>query len=154
MSASAIDAKSVVPRKGSNYPPALAARVQGREKRALGDVFQLTQFGVNLTTLPSGASSALRHWHAREDEFVYVVEGELTLIDDHGEHVLTAGMCAGFKGGVANGHCLVNRSQAPAAYLEIGSRFQEDHVDYPEEDLMAVKAGGKFSFVRKDGSPY
>ncbi len=151
---SILDAKTVVPRSGTNYLPQFAHVVQGREKRVLGDVFGLTQFGVNLTTLAPGSASALRHWHAREDEFVFVVSGEITLIDDLGEHVLTPGMCAGFKAGVANGHCLVNKSAAPASYVEIGTRAAEESAEYPDVDLKAEKRAGKWSYMKKDGTPY
>lgn len=151
---STLDAKTVVPRSGTNYLPQFAHVVQGREKRVLGDIFGLTQFGVNLTTLAPGSASALRHWHAREDEFVFVVSGEITLIDDLGEHVLTPGMCAGFKAGVPNGHCLVNKSAAPASYVEIGTRAAEESAEYPDVDLKAEKRGGKWSYMKKDGTPY
>jgi len=151
---SILDAKTVVPRTGTNYLPQFAHVVQGREKRVLGDVFGLTQFGVNLTTLAPGSASALRHWHAREDEFVFVVSGEITLIDDLGEHLLTPGMCAGFKAGVANGHCLVNKSAAPASYVEIGTRAAEESTEYPDVDLKAEKRAGKWSYMKRDGTPY
>ena len=151
---STLDAKTVVPRSGTNYLPQFAHVVQGREKRVLGDAFGLTQFGVNLTTLAPGSASALRHWHTREDEFVFVVSGEITLIDDLGEHVLTPGMCAGFKAGVANGHCLVNKSAAPASYVEIGTRASEESAEYPDVDLKAEKRAGKWSYMKKDGTPY
>jgi uncharacterized cupin superfamily protein len=149
-----IQAKEVPARMGSAYPPEFAKAVEGREKRALGDRFGLTQFGVNLTTLPPGAQSAQRHWHESEDEFVYVLEGELVLVDDNGEHLLTPGMCAGFKSAVANGHMLVNRSGAPAHYLEIGTRSPNERANYPDIDLVASKLGGRFVFTRKDGTPY
>ena len=113
-------AADVPARRATVYPPRYAGEVAGREKRALGDRFGLSQYGVNLTTLAPGAWSAHRHWHEKEDEFVYVVDGELTLIDDAGEHVLTPGMCAGFKAGLANGHHLVNKSGRPASYIEVG----------------------------------
>src|SRR5262245_33574055 len=111
-------AKAVVRTKGV-YPGKLRSVTDGREKAALGNVAGLTQFGVNLTRLKPGAGSALRHWHEQEDEFVYVLEGELVLIEDDGEHVLKPGDCAGFKAGVSNGHHLVNKSQRDALYLEI-----------------------------------
>ncbi len=151
---STLDAKTVTPRVGTNYLPQFAHVVQGREKRVLGDVFGLTQFGVNLTTLAPGSASALRHWHAREDEFVFVVSGEITLVDDLGEHVLTPGMCAGFKAGVANGHCLVNKSAGTASYIEIGTRSPEEATAYPDVDLKAVKVAGKWAYTKKDGTPY
>src|SRR5205085_10532375 len=115
----------------------------------LGDVFGLSQFGVNLTELPPGAWLSHRHWHEREDEFVYVLTGEVVLIDDHGEHVLKAGMCAGFKAGVANGHHLINRSDRPAHILEIGSRAPDEHAHYSEANLDAVRRDGKWVITRK-----
>ncbi len=107
-----------------------------------------------MTTLAPGAASALRHWHEREDEFIFVLDGVITLVDDAGAHELTSGMCAGFKAGIANGHHLVNRSQAPASYLEIGTRSAEEVANYPDNDLRGVKTAGKFSFTRKDGTGY
>ena len=151
---STLDPKTVAPRVGTIYPPQFAGSVAGREKRALGDKFGLTQFGVNLTTLEPGGRSALRHWHEREDEFVLVIEGELVLVDDAGEHLMGKGMCAGFKAGVANGHCLLNRSKAPATYVEIGTRSADEVAHYPDVDLKAVKTAGKFTVTRKDGSNF
>ena len=151
---SCVKATDLPSRSGTNYPEAVAAAVRGREKRVLGDTFGLDQFGVNLTTLAPGAASSHRHWHEREDEFIYVLDGEIILVDDAGEHRLTSGMCAGFKAGVPNGHCLVNRSKAPVTYLEIGSRSSEERSTYPDVDLVGVKGGGKWSFTRKDGSPF
>lgn len=147
-------AADVPARRATVYPPRYAGEVAGREKRALGDRFGLRQYGVNLTTLAPGAWSAHRHWHEQEDEFVYVVDGELTLIDDAGEHVLTAGMCAGFKAGLANGHHLVNKSGRPASYIEVGSRADNETAHYPEADMEFRKRGGVASVVHKDGSPY
>jgi len=106
----------------SNYPEPFAARVSGRHKQQLGEVFGLSVFGVNRTRLEPGAESALRHWHGKQDEFVYVLEGEAMLISDEGETRLTPGMCAGFKAGVSNGHHIVNRSKRDFVYLEIGDR--------------------------------
>ena len=151
---STLDPKTVTPRSGTNYPAQYAGIIAGREKRVLGDKFGLTQFGVNLTTLAPGSWSAHRHWHEREDELVFIIEGELTLVDDAGEHVLSAGMCAGFKAGVANGHCLVNKSNAPATYVEIGTRSPEEIAHYPDIDMLATKAGGKFSMTKKDGTSF
>lgn len=148
-----IRATDVAARSSTVYPPEFAPVVSGRSKRALGDQFGLTQYGVNLTVLAPGASSALRHWHEVEDEFVYVLEGELMLIDDAGTHALSAGMCAGFKAGVANGHKLENRSGSPASYLEIGTRSAEETANYPDVDLLGIKSGGRFAFTRKDGTP-
>jgi uncharacterized cupin superfamily protein len=141
-------------RRSTNYPAAFAAVVDGRIKRALGDVGGLTQFGVNLTTLEPGAVSALRHWHTREDEFVYVLAGEVTLITDGGEETLAAGMAAAFPAGEANAHQLVNRGTAPVTYLEIGTRAPDDEVIYPDDDLALVKRDGRRTFVRKSGEPY
>ena len=149
-----LDPKTITPRVGTNYPAEHAAVIAGREKRVLGDSFGLTQFGVNLTTLQPGSWSAHRHWHEREDEFVFVVDGELTLVDDLGEHVLVKGACAGFKAGVANGHCLMNRSDKPATYVEIGTRSPEEVAHYPDIDMKATKSAGKFSMTRKDGSAF
>ena len=152
MKPAAIRASDVAARTRTIYPPEFAPVVNGRSKRALGDQFGLTQYGVNFTVLAPGASSALRHWHAEEDEFVYVIEGDLVLIDDQGAHALTAGMCAGFKAGVANGHKLENRSGNNASYLEIGTRSPEETANYPDVDLVGIKTGGKFAFTRKDGT--
>src|SRR5258707_13826419 len=119
----ALVAADVAPRKTrSNYPEKFAARVGGRVKRPLGDAFGLTIFGVNLTTLPPGAMSALRHAHTRQDEFVYILEGTPTLITDAGETMLKPGMCAGFKAASGDAHHLVNRSESDVVYLEIGDR--------------------------------
>jgi len=148
-----IRALDVAARTTTIYPAPYDQAVRGRAKRALGDLFGLTQFGVNLTVIAPGGASAIRHWHESEDEFVYVVDGELTLVDDAGEHLMTAGMCAGFKAAVPNGHQLVNRSDRPASYLEIGTRAEGDRAHYPGEDLVAVKENGRFRLTRKDGSP-
>src|SRR5688500_11940924 len=115
-----LDPKSVTPKTATVYPTEFAGAVKGREKRALGDFFGLTQYGVNLTTLAPGGWSSHRHWHEHEDEFIFVVEGEIALINGSGEHPLKPGMCAGFKAGVVNGHHLVNNTQTPVTYLEIG----------------------------------
>jgi uncharacterized cupin superfamily protein len=135
------------------YPAAFAAGFEGRIKRALGDAGGLTQFGVNLTTLEPGAMSAHRHWHAREDEFIYVLEGELTLITDAGEEVLGPGMAASFPAGEANGHQLINKGMSPATYLEIGTRSADEDADYPDIDLRLRKRDGKPVFLRKSGEP-
>jgi uncharacterized cupin superfamily protein len=150
----AIVAREIEARTGTIYPPRYAAALAGREKRVLGDVFGLSQFGVNLTTLQPGAWSSQRHWHEREDEFIYVVDGEIVLIDDAGEHVLTPGMCAGFKAGVPNGHHLVNKSARPATYVEIGTRSNDENGHYPEADMAFKKRDGKATITRKDGSAY
>ena len=141
--------------KASNYPEPFAGRMTGREKRPLGDVFGLTNFGVNLTRLKPGAQSALRHAHSLQDEFVYILEGTATLLTDAGETVLTPGMCAGFKAGTGNGHCLINQSGADVVYLEIGDRTKGDAGSYPDDDIAArMGADGRWRFTHKDGTPY
>ncbi|MQA64832.1 MAG: cupin domain-containing protein [Alphaproteobacteria bacterium] len=141
--------------KASNYPEPFARRVAGREKRPLGEAFGLTNFGVNLTRLAPGSESALRHAHRRQDEFVYVLEGTLTLVTNAGETVLTPGMCAGFRAGGGDAHHLVNRGAAEATYLEIGDRTKGDTVTYPDDDIAAgMDADGRWHFVHKDGTPY
>lgn len=139
----------------SNYPEIFVARLSGREKRPLGDIFGLTNFGVNLVRLPHGAMSALRHAHQRQDEFVYVLEGSLVLITNAGETLLTQGMCAGFRAGTGDAHHLVNRAPKDAVYLEAGDRSKGDHVTYPDDDMQAMfDDNGKWRFLHKDGSPY
>lgn len=151
----AIEAMAVAPRsKSSNYPAPFAARVSGREKRALGDAFGLNSFGVNLTRLAPGAQSALLHRHSAQDEFVYVLSGAPTLVTDAGEALLHPGMCAGFPAqGVA--HHLINKSEQEVLYLEVGSRVTGDSGCYPDDDLQATDAGGgQWAFCHKDGTPY
>ena len=149
-----VDPKTITPRTATVYPPEFAGAVKGREKRALGDFFGLTQYGVNLTTLAPGSWSAHRHWHENEDEFVFVVEGEITLIDDAGEHLLKPGMCAGFKSGVRNGHHLVNKTNTPVTYLEIGTRAQVERAYYSEADMFFEKDGAKTTVTRRNGAPF
>ena len=137
------------------FPPAMLAKVAGREKRALGEVFGLTNYGVNLTRLAPGAYSALRHAHAKQDEFVYLLEGEATLITESGESVLKPGMCAGFKAGSGDAHHLHNRTQKDVVFLEIGDRSAGDSVSYPDDDVQAVFGpDGKWQYSKKDGTPY
>ena len=151
----ALSAGDVAPRvKKSLYPAEFAARMEGREKRVLGDLFGLTNFGVNLTNLAPHGSSALRHSHAKQDEFIYVLQGHPTLINDEGKTVLEPGMCAGFKAGTGNGHCLVNETSELVVYLELGDRSEGDEVSYPDEDLKAVFVDGAWVFLRKDGTSY
>jgi uncharacterized cupin superfamily protein len=151
----ALAPESVSPRSTSGYPEPFRSRVLPREKRALGDALGLTKIGINLTTLPPGKESSMRHFHTREDEFVFVVEGEVVLRTDEGEQLLTAGTCAGFPAGSKDGHQLVNRSDRPARYLEISNRDREDSAEYPDVDLAYQKTpeGGAL-FTHKDGSPY
>jgi uncharacterized cupin superfamily protein len=139
----------------SRYPQVFAARVQGRVRRALGDFFGLTNFGINLTRLAPGAMSALRHCHSRQDEFIYVVAGEPMMVTDAGETQLKPGMCAGFRAGSGDAHHLINRTQTEVLYLEIGDRGEGDHVEYPDDDLRVEPApGGGRRMLHKDGTPY
>ncbi len=149
-----VDAAQVKARVGTAYPAGFSDNCRLREKKVLGDLFGLSQFGVNLTTLPPGQWSALRHWHEQEDEFVYVVSGELVLIDDDGEHRLSAGMCAGFPAGVKNGHHIVNKSDQPGSFIEVGTRAETEHGEYPDEDLIADKGKNGFQFSNRKGEPY
>jgi uncharacterized cupin superfamily protein len=150
----ALNPETVAARTSSAYPEAFKALVAGRSKQALGDVLGLKNFGVNLVKLAPGAYSSLRHWHRRQDEFVYVLEGELTLITDTGEQILGPGMAAGFPAGKPDGHHLINRSQAIAMYLEVGDRLPGDSGSYPDVDLAFEQSSGKAVFTHKDGSPY
>ena len=150
-----IDDPSALPRRrGTIYPAPYDKGFDGGFNRALTEALGLTQFGVNLTTLEPGAMSSQRHWHLKEDEFVYVLDGELTLVTDAGERVLTAGMAAGFPAGEANGHHLINRSAAAATYLEIGTRSKEEHTAYSDIDLRGERHDGKFRFFKKSGEAY
>lgn len=150
----ALDPTTLTPRVDSGYPEPFRSRVLPREKRALGDAFGLTKIGVNLTTLPPGKESSMRHFHTLEDELIFVIEGEVVLCTDEGEQVLGAGMCAGFPAGARNGHQLVNRSDRPVRYLEISNRDREDTAEYPDVDLALVRADGRFVFTHKDGTSY
>lgn len=148
------DVGEVSARIGTGYPKGLDEHCRLREKKPLGDVFGLSQFGVNQTTVPPGQWSALRHWHRNEDEFVYVLEGEVVLVNDDGEHELEAGMCAGFVAGEENGHHFVNRSNAPAVILEVGTRAASEQAVYPDDDLLAKKDGSGLAFTNRKGEPY
>lgn len=152
---SVIDPAHVDALTGSGYPEPYAADCSRREKRALGDVAGLTQYGVNHVVLSPGSWSSQRHWHSHDDEFVYVLSGDVMLVTDAGEARLTAGMAAGFPAGDPNGHHLINRSDKDVVYLEIGSRSDEDFCSYPDIDLHQEADGkGNFRFVHKDGRPY
>jgi uncharacterized cupin superfamily protein len=140
--------------KPSLYPEPFASLMAGRTKHPLGDLFGLTNFGVNLTRLVPNAVSALRHAHTKQDEFVYVVQGNPTLLTDEGRTALAPGICAGFKAGKGNAHCLVNETSADVLYLEIGDRSQGDEAHYPDDDLKALMVDGKWMFTHKDGRPY
>lgn len=138
----------------SVYPEPFASRMAGREKRPLGDLFGLTNFGVNLTRLAPNAASALRHAHTKQDEFVYILQGRPTLHTDEGRTLLSPGMCAGFKAGTGNGHHLVNETTEEVLYLEVGDRTPGDEGSYPDDDLKALLVDGKWKFVHRDGTPY
>jgi uncharacterized cupin superfamily protein len=140
--------------KSSNYPEPFFSRMAKRDKRPLGDLFGLMNFGVNLTRLAPGGSSALRHAHTRQDEFVYILEGGPTLVTDAGRTALKAGMCAGFKAGTGDAHHLVNESDEDVVYLEIGDRTPGDSSTYPDDDIAAAFIDGRWRFTRKDGTPY
>lgn len=149
-----LDISEIPVRTGSTYPAEFRPVVRGRERQALGDAGGLTQFGVNLTRLRPGAASALRHWHEAEDELVYVLEGELVLIEDGGETLLGPGDAAAFRAGVANGHHLVNRSDRDAILLEIGTRAEREIAHYSDVDLMVSCEIDEERFMRRSGEPY
>ena len=153
---SVIVALDVLPRaKKSIYPEPFASLMAGREKRQLGDFFGLSTFGVNLTRIVPGGLSALRHAHAKQDEFIYILEGHPTVITNQGETPLAPGMCIGFKAGTGDAHQLVNHSTADVLYLEVGDRGLGDAVIYPDDDLVAVfGSDGKWQFTHKDGTAY
>ncbi|HNR75586.1 MAG TPA: cupin domain-containing protein [Parvularculaceae bacterium] len=148
-----IDATPVL--TGTGYPPPYDAAVRGRSRKRIGDAGGLTQYGVNLLTLAPGAASAHRHWHANEDEFVYVLSGEVMLIEDDGETSLKAGEAAAFPAGAEKGHHLVNRSTSPAVLLEVGTRAATEDVRYtdPDVDMRAVKTESGWRFLRKNETP-
>jgi uncharacterized cupin superfamily protein len=150
----AIDPAQVPAATGSSYPEPFKSRVATRRKQRLGDALGLKNYGVNLTTIPPGAVSALRHWHSHEDEFIYIVSGELTLVTNDGEQRLTAGMCAGFPAGRGDGHCLANRTSKDAVYLEVGDRRPDDAVTYPDDDIAGYTTPQGRRFKRKDGTSY
>jgi uncharacterized cupin superfamily protein len=138
----------------TGYPEPFRQAVLGRERQRLGNAVGLDQFGVNLSRLKPGAASSQRHWHQNEDEFVYVLEGELVLCEDGGETVLRPGDAAGWKAGVPNGHCLINRTSRDAVYLEIGSRAARETATYPDIDMRAERDDKGMRYVHKDGTPY
>jgi uncharacterized cupin superfamily protein len=154
MAGPARDAMTIEPVRGSDYPDPFNKAVAARERRRLGEAFGLENFGVNLLRVPAGCASSQRHWHSRQDELVYVLSGELVLVTDAGEQLLTAGMAAGFPAGRADGHHLVNRSARDAVVIEIGDRMPGDEVDYSDIDMLVRWIGGEERFVHKDGTPY
>ena len=150
----ALDPLGVTEVRGSGYPEPFKSRMGDRAKRRLGEACGLTRFGVNLVTLGPGGQSALRHWHTLEDEFVYVLSGEVTLVTDVGEQKLSAGMCAGYPAGKRDAHHFVNRGAEPATYLEIGNRIDGDNAFYPDDDLMWADDGRGQYAAHKDGRRY
>ena len=150
----ALHPAEIAPRTGSDYPQPFDEPCAARERRVLGDPLGLTQFGVNAMTLPPGAWSSQRHWHLEEDEFVYVLEGEVVLATDAGEQVLRAGMVAGFPAGKRDGHHLINRSRHPARVLEVGTRTAREHAEYSDIDMQGEAENGVFRYRHKDGRPY
>lgn len=149
-----IDVASIPPVIGTLYPSPFDLPCRARERSKLGDAASLTQFGVNLLRLPPGAWSSQRHWHTHSDEFVYVLEGEVTLLTDEGAELLRAGDAAGFKAGNQNGHCLQNHTQRAVLVLEIGTRSAEDATFYPDIDMVAPAGGKPAMYAHRDGRPY
>jgi uncharacterized cupin superfamily protein len=148
-----IDVHAVPVVTGSRYPPPFDAPCATRARQRLGDAASLSDFGVNLLRLPAGAWSSQRHWHSTEDEFVYVLDGEVVLVTDAGEEILRAGDCAGFKAGVQDGHHLLNRSSGEAVVLEVGARkVEEDEGEYSDIDLRFLR--GRAGYAKKDGTPF
>ena len=137
----------------ASYPKEFATVIAGREKQKIGDAAGLTQFGVNITRIKPGSASALRHWHEQEDEFIYMLEGELVLQEDAGETVLKAGDAAGFRAGSGIGHCPLNRGGHDAVYLEIGTRAESERVHYPDVDFMMERDSTTRRYFRKSGLP-
>jgi uncharacterized cupin superfamily protein len=151
----ALDVDSVTPVTGTDYPEPFRAAVAGREERRLGDALGLSHFGANVVRLAPGAASSLRHWHTAEDEFIYILEGEVELITDAGPQTLRPGMAAGFPAGRADGHHLVNRSSRDVIYLEVGDRQEHvDEVEYPDIDMRLVGRNGKRIYVRRDSTAW
>lgn len=150
----ALDPATVEERRRSSYPEPFRSRMGDRAKRALGEACGLEAFGVNLVTLGPGGQSALRHWHTLEDEFVYVLEGEVMLVTSDGEQRLTAGMCAGYRAGRRDGHHMINRGERPVRYLEVGTRVQGDNAFYPDDDFMWCESEEGVYAAHKDGRRY
>ena len=149
-----IDIASVKIEIGTRYPDPFHLPVARRARQRLGNAVGLDQFGVNLTRLPPGTQSSQRHWHQSEDELVYVLEGELVLIENDGETVLRAGDAAGWKAGTDSGHCLINRAQRDALYLEIGTRAAAERAHYPDVDLVFERDDRGMRCLHKSGEPY
>ena len=149
-----IDIDAIALDTSTAYPPPHNKAVEGRSRQRLGNAAGLTQFGVNICRLVPGAASSLRHWHLNEDEFVYVLEGEVTLCENGGETVLKPGDAAGFKAGVANGHCLINRSGSDAVFIEVGSRAAVERAHYSDIDMQVVRDDKGFRYSKKNGDPF
>ena len=149
-----IDIAALTPVVGTLYPPPFDMPCRGRERTKLGDAAGLKQFGVNLCRLPPGAWSSQRHWHTGEDEFVYVLSGEVVLVTDSGEEILRAGDAAGFPANDTNGHCFQNRSDREAQILEVGTRVAGDMAYYPDIDMVAPAGGKPAAYTHRDGTPY
>lgn len=138
----------------TGYPPPFNKVVEGRSRKRLGRAAGLTHFGVNICTLKPGAASSQRHWHENEDEFVYVLEGEVVLREDGGETVLKPGEAAAWKAGVPNGHCLINRSDRNAVFIEVGTRASTERAHYSEIDMMVIRDEKGARYTKKNGEPY
>lgn len=149
-----VDPAELPVESGTPYPAPHDAIVQGRHRSRLSPVLGLTKFGVNVLRIEPGAQSSARHWHSEQDEFVYVLEGEATLVTDEGDTIVKAGMAAGFPAGNPNGHTLVNRSNSDVLVLEVGDRPVSEDVEYPDIDMANAVRDGKPNFTRKDGSAF
>ena len=152
----ALDPRTIEALNRSGYPEPYRSRVLPRCKRRIGDALGLTRIGINYTLLPPGKESSMRHWHTHEDEFVFVLEGEVVLRTEAGEQLLTAGMCAGFPAGTEDGHQLINRGERAALYLEVSNREPADGASYtdPDVDLRWNPPHAPGKFTRRDGTPY
>ena len=149
-----LDLSQAPVKTGSVYPEPYAQQMEGRSSLRLGTLAGLTQFGVNIVTLQPGAAASLRHWHLKEDEFAMVLTGELILVEDEGEIAMHPGDCAAWKAGVANGHRFVNRSAAPASFLVVGTKSEDDVASYSDVDMILRTEGGKARFTYRDGSDW
>ncbi len=148
-----LDLSRIERRRGSVYPGKLDATMNGRSSLRLGDAGGLTQFGVNLVQIEPGGMSSLRHYHMEQDEFLMMTSGTLVLVDDDGEHEMQPGDCASFPAGDPNGHHLINRTDAPATFLVVGTRTPTETAYYSDIDMMVKQDASGFAFTRKDGSP-
>jgi uncharacterized cupin superfamily protein len=149
-----IDIDKIALDTSTNYPSPFHKAVEGRSRKRMAKAAGLSQFGVNLCTLKPGAASSQRHWHENEDEFVYVLEGEVVLCEDGGETVLKPGDAAAWKAGVPNGHCIVNRSNRDAVFIEVGTRAVIERAHYSDIDMQVVRDANGFKYSRRNGEPY